>query len=163
MGNREKTEKIRLTPYLGTGFIIKKRRITMNGLTVSQVAKASNVHIETVRYYERRGLISAPPRTDSGYRMYANEAIDDIQFIKRAQDLGFTLEEIKNLLCVYKKEDYFPIEEMYRFAAVKIQEIEEKIHQLNNFKSLLESAIIRQDSEPALPKNQCPIIKKLSK
>ncbi|MBD0383154.1 MerR family transcriptional regulator [Paenibacillus sedimenti] len=132
----------------------------MKRLTVSQVAKASNVNIETVRYYERRGLISAPPRTHSGYRMYANEAVDDIQFIKRAQDLGFSLEEIKHLLCVYKKEDYFPIEEMSQFAAVKIQEIEEKIHQLNNFKSLLESAISRQESD--LPKNQCPIIKKLS-
>lgn len=135
----------------------------MSGLTVSRVAKASNVNIETVRYYERRGLISKPPRTESGYRMFSREAVEDIQFIKRAQDLGFTLEEIKNLLYVYKKEDYFPIEDMYQFAEVKIQEIEEKINHLNNFKSLLESAIIRQDSDASFPKNECPIIKKLSK
>lgn len=134
----------------------------MSGLTVSRVAKASNVNIETVRYYERRGLISKPPRTESGYRMFSHEAVDHIQFIKRAQDLGFTLEEIKNLLYVYKKEDYFPIEDMYQFAAVKIQEIEEKINHLNNFKSLLESAIIRQDSDPSFPKNECPIMRKLS-
>lgn len=134
----------------------------MSGLTVSRVAKASNVNIETVRYYERRGLISKPPRTESGYRMFSHEAVDDIQFIKRAQDLGFTLEEIKNLLYVYKKEDYFPIEDMYQFAAVKIQEIEEKINHLNNFKSLLESAIIRQDSDPSFPMNECPIMRKLS-
>ena len=63
----------------------------MNGLTISQIAKASNVNIETVRYYERRGLISEPPRTESGYRMFHKDVIQDIKFIKRAQDLGFRI------------------------------------------------------------------------
>ncbi|MFC4969113.1 MerR family transcriptional regulator [Paenibacillus sp. GCM10023248] len=56
-------------------------------------------------YYERRGLLINPPRSESGYRMYSNEAVEDIRFIKRAQDLGFTLDEIKTLLHVHKNED----------------------------------------------------------
>lgn len=56
----------------------------MDGLTISQVAIRSNVHIETIRYYERRGLISKPPRSESGYRMFSHEAVEDIQFIWQA-------------------------------------------------------------------------------
>jgi DNA-binding transcriptional MerR regulator len=78
----------------------------MEGLTISQVAKASNVNIETIRYYERRGLIPEPPRTNSGYRMFSYEVIRDIQFIKRAQDVGFTLEEIKKLLSASNTEEF---------------------------------------------------------
>ncbi|HWO76928.1 MAG TPA: MerR family transcriptional regulator [Bacillus sp. (in: firmicutes)] len=63
----------------------------MKGLTRSEIAKASKVNIETIRYYERRGLISEPPRNNAGYRMYPQEVIKDIEFIKRAQDLGFTV------------------------------------------------------------------------
>jgi len=73
----------------------------MEGLTVSKVALKSNVCVETVRYYERRGLITKPPRSELGYRMYLDEVIEDINFIKRAQAIGFTLEEIKQLLTLY--------------------------------------------------------------
>ncbi|MGM0875813.1 MAG: heavy metal-responsive transcriptional regulator [Bacillota bacterium] len=134
----------------------------MKDLTVSQVAKAANVNIETIRYYEKRGLIPKPPRTESGYRMFSYETVEEIQFIKRAKDLGFTLEEIKTLLTICKDEEYFPTDEMYQFAILKVQEIEEKIQQLNNFKSLLELATKRPNSELPHPKNQCPIIKILS-
>jgi DNA-binding transcriptional MerR regulator len=70
----------------------------MEGLTISQVAKEANVNIETIRYYERRGLIPEPPRNKSGYRKFPKTLVKDIQFIKRTQDLGFPLEEIKSLL-----------------------------------------------------------------
>lgn len=134
----------------------------MNYLTVSKVAKASNVNIETVRYYERRGLISTPPRTESGYKKFSYDTVEDILFIKRAQEVGFTLEEIKKLLTVYKEEDYFPTEEMYRFAAAKVQEIEEKITKLNKFKSLLEIVTNLSVSELPGSKDHCPVFKQLS-
>lgn len=134
----------------------------MNGLTMSEVAKESNVNITTVRYYERRGLIPKLPRTQAGYRMYSNETVTDIKFIKKAQDLGFNLEEIKKLLSIYKEEEYFPTEEMYQFSVAKYKEIEEKIQQLNEFKSLLE--LVTKLPPPDLPKSksQCPIIQKLT-
>jgi Hg(II)-responsive transcriptional regulator len=133
----------------------------MNGLTISQIAKASNVNIETVRYYERRGLISEPPRTESGYRMFTKGVIQDIKFIKRAQDLGFTLEEIKKLLSASNDDESFRSEEMYEFATGKIQEIEAKLNEFNNMKSLLED-LAGKCPGSGVPKNQCPIIKNLS-
>src|SRR5699024_8484894 len=159
----------------------------LKGITIGQVAKASNINIETVRYYERRGLIPEPPRNESGYRMFSKEAIQDIKFIKRAQGLGFTLEEIKKLLSAsndeeslkveelydYEKEkikklltasndeESFKAEELYDYATEKIQEIESKIREFNNMKSLLED-VARKCPGPGVPRNQCSIIKKLT-
>ena len=70
----------------------------MTSFTTGQLAKRANVNIETIRYYERRGIIPEPPRRESGYRQYPDNAVARIQFIKRAQELGFTLEEIQSLL-----------------------------------------------------------------
>jgi MerR family mercuric resistance operon transcriptional regulator len=67
-------------------------------LTISGVARAAAVNVETVRYYQRRGLIREPPKPREGYRIYTPETVDRLRFIKRAQELGFTLVEIKNLL-----------------------------------------------------------------
>ncbi|WP_028609134.1 MerR family transcriptional regulator [Paenibacillus harenae] len=133
----------------------------MKGLTMSQVAKASGVNIETVRYYERRGLIAEPPRNASGYRMYSSDVVEDIRFIKSAQDLGFLLEEMKPLLSLNKGIDDYPIEDMYRFAKAKIQEVEEKISQLVRFKMLLLEVTKHPESSLPLPKNQCPVIKRI--
>lgn len=133
----------------------------MKGLTISQVAKASNVNIDTIRYYERRGLISEPPRSDSGYRMFPRQVIQDIEFIKRAQDLGFTLVEIKDLLSASNGDKEFHSEEMYNFTSSKIKEIEEKIQNLNEMKLLLEG-LAEKCPGSGVPKNQCPIMRKLS-
>ncbi|RMD87435.1 MAG: MerR family transcriptional regulator, partial [Candidatus Dadabacteria bacterium] len=70
----------------------------MPGLTIGKVATQAGVHVETVRYYEQRGLIPKPPRSAAGYRVYSEPYVERIRFIKRAQELGFTLKEIKELL-----------------------------------------------------------------
>ena len=70
----------------------------MHGLRTGQVAKQTGVNVETLRYYERQGLIDAPPRTASGYREYPAETVSRIRFIRRAKALGFTLQEIGDLL-----------------------------------------------------------------
>lgn len=135
----------------------------MNSLTIGELAKDSNVNISTIRYYEKRGLIETPPRTESGYRMFTSETIADIKMIKHAQDLGFTLEEIKQLLSIYKIEDYYPTKEMYQFSKVKIVEINEKVAQLNSLKSLLENAMKCTVAELSPPKELCPLLHTLSK
>jgi len=67
-------------------------------LTIGQVAKRSGIGLETVRFYERKGLVEEPPRTDSGYRQYPENVVARIRFIRRAKELGFKLSEISELL-----------------------------------------------------------------
>jgi MerR family copper efflux transcriptional regulator len=82
-----------LTPYPGTG-----RSVTVvESLTIGQLAHEAGVHVETVRYYERRGLLRQPPRTPAGYRQYAAADLWRLQFIARAKQLGFTLAEVAGL------------------------------------------------------------------
>src|SRR5574341_1089247 len=69
-------------------------------LSIGQVAAAGEVNVETIRYYERRGLFPASRRTPSGYRQYSEEAVSRLRFIKRAQELGFSLQEIQELLAL---------------------------------------------------------------
>jgi MerR family copper efflux transcriptional regulator len=66
--------------------------------TIGELAAAAGVAVDTVRFYERRGLLPAPPRTTSGYRQYDDDALDRLRFILRAKDLGFTLAEIDGLM-----------------------------------------------------------------
>jgi DNA-binding transcriptional MerR regulator len=71
-----------------------------DGLRIGEVANRAQVHAETLRYYERRGLLARPPRSGSSYGCYPPEPVRRIRFVKRAQELGFSLEEIKELLCL---------------------------------------------------------------
>ncbi|WP_394141769.1 MerR family DNA-binding protein [Cytobacillus oceanisediminis] len=118
-----------------------------------------------MRSNHRFGAVPAlltPPASDAGYRMYPHEVIQDIEFIKRAQDLGFTLEEIKDLLAVSNGDKEFHSEEKLEFASGKIEEIEKKICDLNEMKFLLEG-LVEKCPGSGVPKSQCPILKKLSK
>ena len=134
----------------------------MRGLSISEVAKASKVNIATVRYYERCGLISDPPRTESGYRKFPVEIVERIKFIRRSQELGFTLSEIEKLLMISDNDKNFDSEEILQFTNHKIQEIELKIQDLKKIKSVLKAL---SDQCPGLgnPICKCPIIETLSK
>ena len=68
------------------------------GLRIGQLAKQANISVETIRYYERRGLIQRPTKPGAGYREYSGVILQRLRFIKRAKNLGFTLDEIENLL-----------------------------------------------------------------
>lgn len=127
----------------------------MKELKISQVAKEAGVNIETVRYYERLGLILVPPRTESGYRLFPSETVERIKFIKRAQDLGFTLSEIKILLVSSDNED-FDCREVQQFARQKLEEIESKIRSLEEIKSILQDLSNRCPGQG--PISKCPII-----
>ncbi|MFQ6115301.1 MAG: MerR family transcriptional regulator, partial [bacterium] len=98
----------------------------MKYLTISQLAKKAEVNIETLRYYERQGLIPEPIRTSAGYRQYSLDYVDRIHFIKRAKELGFTLREIDDLLTL-RIDDETTCDEVRERAEAKIMEIEKKI------------------------------------
>jgi MerR family transcriptional regulator, copper efflux regulator len=83
-----------LTPYLRTAFSLR----IVPTFTIGQLAHLAGVNIETVRYYERRGLLRQPPRTAAGYRQYAEIDLARLQFISRAKSLGFTLREVADLV-----------------------------------------------------------------
>jgi DNA-binding transcriptional MerR regulator len=70
----------------------------MTGLKIGEVARRGGVNLETIRYYERERLLLKPPRLSSGYRMFPADAVHRVRFIKRAQELGFSLSEIRELL-----------------------------------------------------------------
>lgn len=129
----------------------------MKGLKISQVGKEAGVNIETVRYYERLKLISEPERTKSGYRVFLPEVVQRIRFIKRSQDLGFTLAEIQELLALTESEDR-TCEQVREFATQKQKEIELKIQELENIKGVLHDLL----SKCAEGENSvCPIIERL--
>ena len=107
----------------------------MEGLTTSQVAERADVGIHTVRYYEKRGLLPEPPRTAAGYRQYDQEHVSHLRFIKRAQDLGFTLEEIGELLNLRVVPGAGA--EVRERTSDKVAEINAKIRDLQRIKAKL--------------------------
>lgn len=120
-----------------------------------EVARRAGVNKETVRYYEERGLIPKPDRRRSGYRIFTQRHIDQIIFIKRAQELGFTLSETKELLELRLDEDT-TCSEIKDEAQDKYQDVIEKIEDLRRIKSTLIDLIDSCSGEG--PKGDCPIL-----
>ena len=127
----------------------------MNGLTIGKVAKGAGLGIETIRFYEREGLIEPPARTESNYRIYPKQDIIRLRFIKRAKTLGFTLKEIKELLSL-RHDPLASKEDVKRQAEVKIEDIKQKIRDLSRIKETLEMLDERCDGHG--PTIDCPIL-----
>lgn len=129
-------------------------------LRTSEVAKAAGVNLQTIRFYEREGLLPAPKRTLSGYRQYSDEAVRIIRFIKRAQELGFTLREAKELL---KLRSAGPRRAgAARLAAEsKLEDIDEKIRDLNAMRAALSSLV--ETCACAGGPVSCPILEAIEK
>src|SRR5688572_19129229 len=106
-------------------------------LKIGQVAELSGVNLQTVRYYERENLLPVAPRLASGYRVFSEHTVRRVRFIKRAQELGFTLAEIRELLTlrVDHERDSGTVREL---ARKKMTDIEEKIRSLQAMKDALE-------------------------
>lgn len=105
-------------------------------MTISQVARLAGVGVETVRFYERQGLIEGPPQPQSGYRQYPPEVVKRIRFIRRAKEVGFSLKEIHTLLAL-RLEPGTTCSDVRRQAEAKITEIEDKIADLLRMKQAL--------------------------
>ena len=108
----------------------------MKPLTIGQVARHAEVGVQTVRFYEREGLLEEPRRKASGYRQYDGKVVDRIRFIRRTRELGFTLKEIKELLEL-RLDPTTSCAEVKGRAAGKIGDIEEKIRSLQRMKQKL--------------------------
>ena|SRR5579871_3694541 len=124
-------------------------------LKIGQVAERGGVNLQTIRYYEREGLLPEPPRLQSGYRMFPENTVRRVHFIKRAQDLGFTLSEIKELL-VLRIDGKRNRADVRSLAQTKIDDIEEKIRTLKKMKRVL-SELTERCSECG-PSSECPIL-----
>lgn len=130
----------------------------MKALTRKQVADAAKVSIEAVRFYEKESLIAEPPRTEAGYRQYPADTVKRLRFIKRAQSLGFSLPEIKELLALRINPETTAGDIRHR-AQQKIQEIENKIQALHSMKLALEQ--ITKSCHGSGPASECPILEAL--
>ncbi len=127
----------------------------MQGLKIGQVATQAGVGVETIRFYERKGLLEEPPRRASGYRQYPQEVVARIRFIKRAKELGFALKEIAQLLALRVDETTNASEVKLR-AQAKIAEIEGKIVDLERMKSALST--VTECCAGQGPLSECPIL-----
>ena len=128
-------------------------------LTIGTVAKRAGVAIDTIRYYEREGLLPEPLRRASGYRSYNETAISRLRFIRRAKDLGFTLEEIRDLLAL-SADRHRGVKAVRERAQQRLTSIDARIAELTRIRQGLEQLIEacpgRGDPE------QCPILRALT-
>ena len=131
----------------------------MVSLRTAEVARQAGVNVETLRFYERNGILPEPPRRASGYREYPPEAVRRVRFVKRAQELGFSLREIKELLdlTTVPRAKAGKVRQM---AEAKIAEIDHKIRDLQAMKATLEGLLCACDGRRPLA--ACPIIESLS-
>ncbi len=127
----------------------------MTILTTGQLARQAGVNVETLRYYERQGLLPEPPRSPSGYRRYPREGVARIRFIKRAQELGFSLNEIGELLSL-RHDANTTCNEVRERAENKIADINTKLGDLERMRR----ALVRlAESCPGQgPGEDCPIL-----
>jgi len=132
----------------------------MGGLTIGRVAKMAGVNIETIRYYERRGLIPRPPRRASGYRQYSEETVKRIRFIKHAKELGFSLREIGELLSL-RVDERTSCADIRRKAESKIADIDSRIANLQRMKEALRR--LTSECRGEGPVSECPILEALER
>ena len=130
----------------------------MERLTIGHLAELGGVNLETIRYYERRGLLSKPARTAAGYRQFAPEAARRLRFIKRAQELGFSLDEIRELLALGTQPRQNRASIRVR-AQEKIEDIDRKIAALSAMKNTLHELV--DQCEHCGPSAKCPIVASL--
>jgi len=127
-------------------------------MTIGDVSKQTGIGIETIRFYERKGLIPEPPRTDGGYRIYPEDTVARLRFIRRAKELGFTLSEIADLLFI-RGDSGADCGEVREQAIAKITDVARRISDLKRIKKQLET--IASECEAGRPLDECPILEAL--
>ncbi len=131
----------------------------MAELTISTAAKNAGVGVETIRFYERKGLIEQPLKPqDGGYRTYPIETVQRIKFVRQAQEIGFSLREITELLSL-RADPSADCSDVRERAAAKLQEVDRKIDQLGRIRSALNELIAACPGRGAL--RACSIMESL--
>jgi Hg(II)-responsive transcriptional regulator len=127
-------------------------------MKIGKVAREAGVNVDTLRYYERRGLLEEPERTRSGYREYPSEAVRLIRFIKRSQDLGFTLHEVEELLRL-REDQSATCAEVREAARSKIADIDHKVESLLAMRRAL-AKLVKSCARNGQTR-ECPILEAL--
>ena len=127
-------------------------------LRIGEVAAQAEVNIQTLRYYERRGLLKEPERRPSGYRTYPPEAVRVVRFIKKSQDLGFTLREVEELLRLRENRSRSRAK-VQAIALAKIRDIDEKTHRLRAIRKALN--VLVDSCSCRGERMECPILEAL--
>ena len=130
----------------------------MSGSTIGSVAKQAGVGVETVRFYERQGLIKQPPAPPTGFRSYPDDIVDRVRFIRHAKDLGFTLAEIGDLLTL-RADPQINCETVRRRAQSKLADVDAKMHALRKIKTQLQKLARACENREATA--ECPILEAL--
>lgn len=127
-------------------------------LTIGRVAAAAGVNVQTIRYYERRGLLPSPSRTPAGYRQYSGDAIDRLRFIRHAQELGFPLADVQELLALQVRRNVActPVEKAVRR---QIDRVQSKILSLRRIEQTLQQ--LASACATRRPTTSCPILEAL--
>lgn len=132
----------------------------LNSLTIGRLAKLAEVSIDSIRFYERRGLLAEPMRTESNYRVYPREAANRLRFIKKAQNLGFSLNEIQELLEL-RYDPTASKSDVKEKTAEKIKNIRIKLQDLERMLRILEQ--LDESCDGHGPIAECPILEALAK
>ncbi len=127
-------------------------------LRIGEISSITKVSIETIRYYEKLGLLQALKRTEGGFRLFSPEIVGRLNFIKRSQSLGLSLTEIGQLLQIHDRGE-MPCSKVRQTLKIKIEEIDDRIEQLKDLKIKLQSLISEtQPKQNTKADTICPII-----
>lgn len=126
-------------------------------LTSGQLAHAAGVALSTVRFYERQGLVAPARRSAAGYRFFAPDAARRVRFIRRAQDLGFTLREVRDVLRLSDQPELIAFGDVADQVAAKLDELDERIGDLQRVRSALATLVATGPVHP-----ECPVIEAIA-
>lgn len=129
-------------------------------MRIGEVAAAARVNVQTLRYYERVGLLPEPARRSSGYRDYDTGTVRRVRFIKRAQELGFTLAEVTDLLAL-REQSETACEQVEVRASAALERIVEKVRDLERMRSALSEYV--SSCRRGRPVAECPLLKTLDR
>ena len=126
-------------------------------LKIGEVAKASGIGIEALRFYEKSGLLDSPSRTESGYRIYDSEVLTRLDFIKRAQLLGFSLDEIKRIIAD-KRAGQSPCAEVREIVRSRLVELDQRMREMKRYRNELATALAEWDEAGDVAGHVCGLI-----
>lgn len=137
-----------------------KQKVTLESsaaLKIGEVAKLSGIGIEALRFYERGGLLGRPGRTQSGYRLYDREVLERLDFIKRAQVLGFSLDEIKQIIAE-KEAGESPCEAVRDVVRTRLSELDQHMRDMRRYRNELAATLAEWDKAGAVKGHICGLI-----
>lgn len=126
-------------------------------LKIGEVSKLSGIGIEALRFYEKSGLLDKPGRTQSGYRLYSKEALERLEFIKKAQVLGFTLDEIKQLI-EHKRAGESPCAEVREVVTNRLDALNKKIEEMLKYRDDLKATLTEWNKQGDVEGHVCGLI-----